>query len=33
MKRRFRHRSARTGRFVTAKYAARHPKTTVRERV
>ena len=33
MKRRFRHRSARTGRFVTAKYAARHPKTTVREKV
>ena len=33
MKRRFRHRSARTGRFVTAKYAARHPKTTIRERV
>lgn len=25
------HRSAITGRFVTAKYAKRHPKTTVRE--
>lgn len=29
----YRHRSAKTGRYVTAAYAAKHPKTTVRERV
>lgn len=28
---RYRYRSAKTGRYVTAAYAARHPKTTVRE--
>jgi hypothetical protein len=33
VKHRFRHRSAKTGRFVSAKFAARHPKTTVREKV
>ena len=33
MKRRFRHRSAKTGRFVSAAFAALHPKTTVREKV
>ena len=27
------HRSAITGRFVTARYAKRHPKTTVQETV
>lgn len=26
-------RSAKTGRFVTEKYAKKHPKTTVRERI
>jgi hypothetical protein len=26
-------RSARTGRYVTAKFAAKHPTTTVREKV
>ena len=30
---RYRYRSAKTGRYVTAAYAAKHPKTTVRERV
>lgn len=29
----FRYRSAVTGRYVSAAYAAKHPKTTVRERV
>lgn len=28
----YRYRSAITGHFVTAKYAKRHPRTTVRER-
>lgn len=32
MKRRYRHRSAVTGRFVSAAYARRYPKLTVRER-
>ena len=27
----YRYRSAITGRYVTAKYARRHPRTTVRE--
>lgn len=27
------YRSAKTGRFVTEKYAKKHPKTTVRERI
>lgn len=27
------YRSAKTGRFVTEKYANKHPKTTVRERI
>lgn len=31
-KRRFRHRSAKTGAFVSARFAKRHPKTTIRER-
>jgi hypothetical protein len=30
---RYRYRSARTGHFVSAAYARRYPKTTVRERV
>lgn len=30
---RYIYRSAKTGRFVTAAYAKRHPKTTVKERV
>ena len=29
---RYLYRSAKTGRFVTAAYARRHPATTVRER-
>jgi hypothetical protein len=29
---RYRYRSAKTGKFVTAAYAKRYPKTTVRER-
>lgn len=29
---RYRYRSAVTGRFVSAAYARKHPKTTVRER-
>lgn len=29
----YRYRSAKTGLFVTAAYAAKHPKTTVRERI
>lgn len=33
MKLRYRYRSAKTGYFVSAAYAKRHPKTTVRERV
>lgn len=33
MKRRFRFRSSITGKFVSAEYAAKHPKTTVKERV
>lgn len=33
MKPRYIYRSAKTGRFVTAAYAKRHPKTTVRERI
>lgn len=33
MKHRYRYRSARTGHFVSAAYAKRHPKTTVRERI
>jgi hypothetical protein len=33
MKRRYRYRSAVTGRYVTAAYAARYPQLTVRERV
>lgn len=33
MKRRFRHRSSITGKFVSAAFAKRHPKTTVREKV
>jgi hypothetical protein len=33
VKRRFRHRIAKTGRFVSAAFAARHLKTTVREKV
>ena len=33
MKIRYRYRSAKTGWFVTAKYAKRYPRTTVRERV
>lgn len=32
-KRKYRYRSAITGRYCTAKYAAKHPKTTVRESV
>ena len=28
----YKHRSAVTGRYVTEKYADKHPKTTVRER-
>jgi len=33
MKRTYRYRSARTGRYVTKQYAEKHPKTTVRESV
>lgn len=33
MKRTYRYRSAVTGRWVTAAYARRYPKRTVRERV
>lgn len=33
MKRRYRFRSSVTGKFVSAEYAIKHPKTTVRERV
>lgn len=35
MKKRYRyvHRCARTGRFVTAAYAKRRPRTTIRQRV
>lgn len=29
----YRYRSAKTGRYVSAAYAARHPTTTVKERV
>lgn len=32
MKRAYRYRSAVTSRFVSAAYARKHPKTTVRER-
>jgi hypothetical protein len=32
MKRKYRYRSAITGRFVSEKYAKRNPKTTVKER-
>lgn len=32
-KKRYIYRSAKTGRFVSAKYAVKHPKTTVKERV
>ena len=32
-RRRYRYRSAITGRYVSATYAARHPQTTVRERL
>ena len=32
MKRTYRYRSAVTGRFVSAAYAKKHPKRTVRER-
>jgi hypothetical protein len=32
-KRKYRHRSAITGRYVTAAYAKRYPHTTWRERV
>jgi len=33
MKRRYRYRSAVTGKFVSAFYAKRYPRLTVRERV
>lgn len=33
MKRRYRYRSAVTGKFVSASYAKRYPNRTVRERV
>jgi hypothetical protein len=33
MKKRYRYRSAITGRYVTKAYAARYPHLTVRERV
>jgi len=33
MKAAYRYRSAKTGRYVSAAYAKRHPATTVRERV
>lgn len=33
MKPRYVYRSAATGRYVSAAYAKRHPRTTVRERV
>lgn len=33
MKYHYRFRSAETGRYVSAAYAAKHPATTVRERV
>lgn len=29
----YRYRSAKTGRMVTERYAKRHPKTTVREKI
>lgn len=32
MKRKYRYRSAITGRFVSEKYAKRNPKTTVKEK-
>jgi hypothetical protein len=32
MKRKYRYRSAITGRFVSEKYAQKHPTTTVREK-
>ncbi len=33
MKARYRYRCAVTGRYVSAEYARRHPRTTLRERV
>ncbi len=32
-KKKYRYRSAVTGKFVTAKYAERHPREVIRERV
>lgn len=29
----FKYRSAKTGRFVTEKFAKKHPKTTVKEKI